>query len=83
MRRSLLMGGQKRMSLSLYTLVKKEWAYTFPERRCNPMSSSTRIRGVGSETEIPDSIRRLIENASVRGKKAGEAQRDFCRECEV
>jgi hypothetical protein len=22
------MGGQKRMSLSLYTLVKKEWAYT-------------------------------------------------------
>ena len=28
MRRSLVMGGQKRMSLSLYTLVKKEWAYT-------------------------------------------------------
>jgi len=24
----LVMGGQKRMSLSLYTLVKKEWAYT-------------------------------------------------------
>lgn len=47
------------------------------------MSSSTRIRGIGSETEIPDSIRRLIENVSVRGKKAGEAQRDFCRECEV
>ena len=28
MRRVLVMGGQKRMSLSLYTLVKKEWVYT-------------------------------------------------------
>jgi len=27
------MGGQKRMSLSLYTLVKKEWAYTYVHPR--------------------------------------------------
>jgi len=47
------------------------------------MSSSTCIRGIGSETEIPDTLKRLIDSVSVRREKAGKAQCDFCRECEA